>query len=101
MPSRALGRDEHRGYVEPITVVPLWQPGCHQLGIHELLRAQGLDGPKRGTLGLKVARLAVTFAWLGGDGQGDVTVPAQFFAGSAELLGPLGRKLLVADGEAG
>lgn len=90
----ALGRDEHSGYVDPVILVPLCQPGCHQLGIHELLRAQGLDGPRRATIGLRVARLAVTFAWLGGDGQGEVVLPARFFAGCAELFGPLGRKLM-------
>lgn len=96
----ALERDEHRRYIEPLILVPLCQPGCHQLGVHELLRAQGLDGPMRATLGLKVARLAVTFGWLGGDGQGEVVLPARFFVGSAELLGPLGRKLMADEGEA-
>ncbi len=93
-----LGRDEHRRYIEPAIVVPLCQPGCHQLGVHELLRTQGLDGPKRATPGVKIARLAATLGWLGGDGQGEVILPATFIVGCAELLGPLGRNLMAGEG---
>ena len=95
----AFGKDEDRRYIEPLILVPFCQPGCHQLGVHELLRSQGLDGPMRATPGLKVARLAVTFGWLGGDGQGEVVLPARFFVGCAELLGPLGRQLMEKEAE--
>jgi hypothetical protein len=85
------GPDGH--YVEPIVLIPLCQPGCHQLGVHELLRAEGLDGPQPVTDGLLLARVAANLAYLGGDRRGEVVLPATVFRGLAGFLWPLARRL--------
>jgi hypothetical protein len=90
-----LGRDEHRRYVQPVILLPLCQPGCHQLGVHEVLQAARLDGPAPVTRGVLLGRLACAISWLVWDGQedGHITLPAVFFVRLAEFLGPLAREL--------
>lgn len=93
-----LGRGADGAYIEPIILLPLCQPDCHQRGIHELLRAEHLDGRRSATDGLLVSRVGATCGYLGGNGQGVVTVPAAFFCGLARHLWPLGRRLMAEEG---
>ena len=95
-----LGRDEDGYYIAPIIFVPLCQPGCHQRGIHEVLRRAALDGKRTPTDGLLLGRVGATFSWLGA-GSGDVLLPATFFAGVAEVLCPISRRLLEAEADRG
>jgi hypothetical protein len=96
-----LGRDEQRRYVQPEILLPLCEPNCHQLGVHEILKAAGLDGPMPVTRGVLLGRLGCAVSWLVWDGRedGSITLPAAFFVRQAEFLGPLSRVLR--DEEAG
>ncbi len=88
-----LTRDELGRYVEPVILLPLCSPDCHQGGVHRLLAAAGLDAMVPVTHGIVVGRIAVTLGWLGLHRSGDVAVPASFLAGLADVLGPIGHDL--------
>ena len=90
-----LGRDAAGAYVKPEIILPLcdrWD-GCHQAGIHRLLRAQGLDGPMAPTLGVLLGRIAVTLGYVGLARTGSVLVPSAFLADTADVLAPIGYAL--------
>ncbi len=93
-----LCRDETGAYVFPEIEIPLCQPGCHQAGIEELLRAEGLLTPLPATPGVVVGRVGVTFSWLGMPGTGDLILPDWFFAKNAQVLIPISRSLRTSEG---
>jgi hypothetical protein len=92
-----LGRGADGEYIQPELLLALCQPECHQAGVHRVLQAAGLDGPKPATPGVLISRIACNLAWLGWDRRGCVTLPAELLAGLAEVLGPIGRELRQAE----
>lgn len=92
-----LLRDEHRAYIEPRILLPLCGD-CHQGGIHELLKAAGLNSPMPGTPGVIVGRVGVTLGWLGLSRHGVVAVSCELLADVADVLGAQSRTLLRAEG---
>jgi hypothetical protein len=88
-----LGRGADGRYVEPELLIPLCQPDDHQLGVHAVLKAAGVDGPMGATPGVIVGRVACAFGWLAWDRQGDITLPGEFLASVADVLGGVGRAL--------
>jgi hypothetical protein len=93
-----LGRDETGRYVEPRILIPFCQPGCHQGGIEQFLRREGLHRPVPTTAGVLIGRIGVTCQWLGLPGTGELLIPDWFFAKNAEVLLPLSRDLRTSEG---
>ena len=88
-----LGKGGDGRYVKPEIVVPFCQPDCHKMGIHAVLRSARLEGPMEATPGVLVGRVGATLGWIGGQGRGDVVLPAKFLCELAEVLGPISRDL--------
>lgn len=88
-----LGKDADGKYIRPEVLVNLCQPDCHKMGIHAVLRSAGLEGPMPATPGVVVGRIGCTLGWIGGQGRGDVVLPASLLCEIAAVLGPVSREL--------
>jgi hypothetical protein len=88
-----LGRGDDGHYIKPVVLIALCEPDDHQLGVHHLLRREGLDGKRRPSLGVLLGRIGCAFAWLGWSRKGEVALPAEVFADLGACLLAWSREL--------